>query len=161
MLAPLAVALLSGLKPPALLHQRDAPTPGLLGRFAFCLSARLAATNASPSSRTQGGPASTGRGLAHGWPGSCPHLDQIGYDTALECGWPIAAGTVEGACRYLIADRFDVTGSRWGPSRCGAVLRLRTVTVGGDLDTYWRYHSAREHQRLYPTPDQQEYRLSA
>lgn len=89
------------------------------------------------------------------------HLDQLGYDTALEHGWPIATGAVEGACRHLIADRLDITGARWGLHGAEAVLRLRTVTANGDLDTYWHYHTAREHQRLYPTPDQQEDRLTA
>ncbi|GAA1624523.1 hypothetical protein GCM10009733_021520 [Nonomuraea maheshkhaliensis] len=35
------------------------------------------------------------------------------YDQALEAGWPIATGVVEGACRHLIADRFDLAGARW------------------------------------------------
>jgi hypothetical protein len=61
----------------------------------------------------------------------------------------------------MIADRLDITGARWGLHGAEAVLRLRTVTANGDLDTYWRYHTAREHQRLYPTPDQQKYRLTA
>lgn len=68
---------------------------------------------------------------------------------------------VGGACRHLIADRLDITGARWGLHGADAVLRLRTVTANGDLDTYWCCHTAREHQRLYPTPDQQEDRLTA
>ncbi|GHI01763.1 hypothetical protein Scel_00840 [Streptomyces cellostaticus] len=35
------------------------------------------------------------------------------YVQALEQGWPIATGVVEGTCRHLIVDRFDITGSRW------------------------------------------------
>ena len=34
--------------------------------------------------------------------------------TALNKGWPIATGSVEGACRHLIDDRLDITGARWG-----------------------------------------------
>ncbi|MPY40784.1 hypothetical protein FNH04_12985 [Streptomyces phyllanthi] len=30
------------------------------------------------------------------------HLDQLHYDTALEAGWPIANGAVEGTCRHRI-----------------------------------------------------------
>ncbi len=32
------------------------------------------------------------------------HLDQLHYDTALDQGWPIATGAVEGACRHLTVD---------------------------------------------------------
>jgi len=31
-----------------------------------------------------------------------PHLD---YPTALQHGWPIATGVIEGACRHLVKDR--------------------------------------------------------
>ncbi|WP_282613003.1 hypothetical protein [Streptomyces sp. GESEQ-35] len=31
----------------------------------------------------------------------------------------------------------------------------------GDLAPYWRFHTAREHERLYPTPSRQEYDLTA
>lgn len=33
------------------------------------------------------------------------------YDQALEVGWPIATGVIEGACRHLVADRLDIAGS--------------------------------------------------
>lgn len=89
------------------------------------------------------------------------HLDQRGYGTALEAGWPIATGAVEGACRHLIADRLDITGARWGLDSAEAVLRLRTVVANGDDETYWRFHTNREHQRLYPSPHQQAYDLTA
>ncbi|MFF4830147.1 ISKra4 family transposase [Streptomyces sp. NPDC001312] len=89
------------------------------------------------------------------------HLDQLHYDTALGNGWPIATGAVEGACRHLIADRLDITGARWGLPGAEAVLRLRAVVSNGDLDPYWRYHAAHEHERLYPTPDQQSFTLTA
>jgi hypothetical protein len=89
------------------------------------------------------------------------HLDQRRYDTALENGWPIATGAVEGACRHLIADRLDITGARWGLHGAEAVLRLRAVLSNGDFDPYWRYHAAREHQRLYPAPDQRNYAPTA
>ncbi|MHC5260834.1 ISKra4 family transposase [Streptomyces sp. UC4497] len=89
------------------------------------------------------------------------HLDQLRYDTALAAGWPIATGAIEGACRHLIGDRLDITGARWGLTGAEAVLRLRTLIDNGDFDAYWRHHTTREHQRLYPAPDQQEYGLTA
>lgn len=89
------------------------------------------------------------------------HLDQLHYDTALAAGWPIATGAVEGACRHLIADRLDITGARWGLDGAEAVLQLRALITNGDFDNYWAFHAAREHQRLYPGPDQQKYSLTA
>jgi hypothetical protein len=86
------------------------------------------------------------------------HLDRLRYDIALEAGWPIATGSVEGACRHLVGDRLDITGARWGLNSADAVLKLRAVHANGDLDAYLNYHHAREHQRTYP--DQREYQLS-
>lgn len=89
------------------------------------------------------------------------HLDQLGYHTALAAGWPIATGAIEGACRHLIGDRLDITGARWGLTGAEAVLKLRALTDNGDLDTYFTYHLAREHERRYPTPDQHNHQLTA
>jgi hypothetical protein len=36
------------------------------------------------------------------------------YKDALDKGFPIASGVIEGACRHIINDRLDVTGARWG-----------------------------------------------
>ncbi len=83
------------------------------------------------------------------------------YDQALSAGWPIATGVIEGACRYLIGDRLDITGARWGLDGAEAVLTLRAVISNGDFDDYWRFHLAREHQRLYPGTAQGQYALSA
>jgi hypothetical protein len=74
------------------------------------------------------------------------HLD---YPTALASGWPIATGVIEGACRYLVADRMDITGARWSAEGAEAVLKLRAVRANGDFETYWRYHLGRERQRVH------------
>ncbi|MEU3283365.1 ISKra4 family transposase, partial [Streptomyces antibioticus] len=87
------------------------------------------------------------------------HLGQLHYDIALNKGWPIATGSVEGACRHLIGDRLDITGARWGLADAEAVLKLRAVHANDDLDDYLAYHHTREHQRTYP--DQHDYQLGA
>ena len=46
------------------------------------------------------------------------------YDTYLAKGFPIATGVIEGACRYLVKDRMEVTGARWSLAGAEAVLRL-------------------------------------
>jgi hypothetical protein len=49
----------------------------------------------------------------------------------------------------------------WGLPGAEAVLRLRAVVSNGDLDPYWRYHTAREHERLYPVPGHRNFALTA
>jgi hypothetical protein len=74
------------------------------------------------------------------------HLD---YATALAKGWPIATGVIEGAARWLVKDRMDITGARWGLEGAEAILKLRALTVSGDFEAYWRYHLRREHERIH------------
>jgi hypothetical protein len=65
------------------------------------------------------------------------------YDKALAKGWPIATGMIEGACRFVIEDRFGITGARWSPDGAETILKLRAVVVNGDLDDYMRYYKER------------------
>jgi hypothetical protein len=65
------------------------------------------------------------------------------YDKALAKGWPIATGMIEGACRFVIEDRFGITGARWSPDGAEIVLKLRAVVVNGDLDDYMNYYKER------------------
>jgi len=76
-----------------------------------------------------------------------PWLD---YPAALAAGWPIATGVIEGACRYLVKDRMDITGARWGIQTAEAILKLRALQANGDFEDYWAYHLDREHERNYP-----------
>jgi hypothetical protein len=75
-----------------------------------------------------------------------PYLD---YATALAKGWPIATGIIEGACRHIIKDRFDITGARWSLDGAEALLKLRALHANGDFDEYWPWHLHRERQRVY------------
>jgi hypothetical protein len=83
-----------------------------------------------------------------------PYLD---YGTALTAGWPIATGVIEGACRHLVKDRFDITGARWSLDGAEAILKLRALTANGDFDDYWVYHLRKEHERIH----QSRYGLAA
>ncbi|MGX5182411.1 hypothetical protein ACWKT5_06185 [Streptomyces avermitilis] len=82
--------------------------------------------------------------------GKAQHLR---YDTALERGWPIATGIIEGACRHLVKGRLDITGARWGLSGAEAVLKLRAVRANGDFVASWAWHQQQEsihnHQTRY------------
>jgi hypothetical protein len=82
--------------------------------------------------------------------------EYLRYDQAMEAGWPIATGIIEGACRH-IADRLSVGGARRGLDGAEAVLTLRAVISNRGFHEYWRFHLAREHQRLYPGTKQGQY----
>ena len=69
--------------------------------------------------------------------------------TALERGWPIATGVIEGSCRYIVRDRFDITGARWSLDGAEAMLKLRAVRANGDWTRYWRHHLAQERKRVH------------
>ena len=71
------------------------------------------------------------------------------YDRYLAAGYPIATGVVEGACRYLVRDRMELTGARWRLVGAEAVLKLRALRASGDFDAYWDFHEAREYERNY------------
>jgi hypothetical protein len=73
-----------------------------------------------------------------------PYLD---YATALASGWQIATGIIEGAARFLIKDRMDITGARWSTPGAQAVLRLRAVIANGDFDDYWQWHQQQDLRR--------------
>ena len=75
--------------------------------------------------------------------------DYLGYAGALEKGWPIATGVIEGAARWLVKDRMDITGARWGLQGAEAILKLRALIASGDFDAYWHFHLRREHERIH------------
>jgi hypothetical protein len=75
-----------------------------------------------------------------------PWLD---YATALAAGWPIATGVIEGACRWLVKDRMDITGARWGLAGAEAILEPRALIASGDFDESWPFHLRQEHQRVH------------
>lgn len=75
------------------------------------------------------------------------HKAYVQYDAFLQAGLPIATGVIEGACRYVIRDRMEITGARWSLDGAEAILRLRSLRASGDLDDYWRHHEQRELER--------------
>lgn len=75
--------------------------------------------------------------------------DNLDYPTALAKGWPVASGVIEGTCRYLVADRMDITGARWSVDGAEAVLKLRAVRTNSDFDKYWSFHLDKERHRVH------------
>jgi hypothetical protein len=94
--------------------------------------------------------------------------DYLDYPAFLTAGWPVASGLIEGAARWLIKDRMEITGARWGLDGAEAVLKLRALVGTGDFDGYFAYHleqeKRRNHDRLYqqpPAPAQDTQALAA
>ena len=77
---------------------------------------------------------------------------RMAYDDYMAKGWPIASGSVEGACKCLVRDRFERSGMRWSPAMAEAMLRLRAIYLSGDWDEYWEWHITQDQERLYRTP---------
>ena len=76
------------------------------------------------------------------------YAQYLHYDRYLAAGYRrIATGVVEGACRYLVRDRMELTGARWRLVGAEAVLKLRALRASGDFDAYWDFHEAREYER--------------
>ena len=72
------------------------------------------------------------------------------YDEYIAHGWPIASGTVEGACKNLIKDRMERSGMRWTEQMAEALVQLRAIHLSGDFDRYWQFHIEQDQRRLYP-----------
>jgi len=73
--------------------------------------------------------------------------DHLDYPAFLAAGWPVASGLIEGAARWLIKDRMQVTGARWGLDGAEAVLKLRALVGNGDFDDYFAFHLKQEKRR--------------
>jgi hypothetical protein len=58
---------------------------------------------------------------------------------------PVMSILFSSPCRdEWVLKRMDIGGARWGLDGVHAVI------TNGDFEEYWRFHLAREHQRLYP-----------
>jgi hypothetical protein len=71
------------------------------------------------------------------------------YKAFFEAGYPIATGSVEGACRHHVADRMEGTGMHWKTPGAQAVLHLRSVHLNGETDQFTAYRIKLEKERLY------------
>ena len=79
------------------------------------------------------------------------NLPYMNYQTYLQQGFPIASGVIEGACRHLVKDRFELSGMRWTYQGAESLLHLRAVAENNDWEEYHIFRKQRRHDRLYPT----------
>jgi hypothetical protein len=87
--------------------------------------------------------------------------DYLDYPAFLASGWPVASGLIEGAARWLIKDRMEVTGARWSLDGAEAVLKLRALVGNGDFDDYFTFHLKQERQRNHDSRYSQPEPLAA
>jgi hypothetical protein len=85
------------------------------------------------------------------------HAPYLQYHRYLKKGYPIATGVIEGTCRYLVKDRMEITGARWGLQGAEALLKLRAIHTSGDFDEYWQFYQKKQYEKhykiLYKNPD--------
>jgi hypothetical protein len=85
--------------------------------------------------------------------------DYLDYPAFLTAGWPVASSLIEGAARWLVKDRMQVTGARWSLDGAEAVLRLRALEGNGDFGEYFTFHREQEklrnHDGRYQQPQTQ------
>jgi len=74
------------------------------------------------------------------------------YDAYLAQGWPIASGVIEGACRHLVKDRFELTGMRWTQAGAESLFHLRAVAENDDWEDYHAFRRQQRYLRLYASP---------
>jgi hypothetical protein len=87
--------------------------------------------------------------------------DYLDYPAFLAAGWPVASGLIEGAARWIVKDRLEVTGARWGLDGAEAVLKLRALHGTGDLGNYLDYHFQQEKHRNHDSRYQHAQELAA
>jgi len=75
--------------------------------------------------------------------------ERLQYGKALESGFPIASGVIEGACRHLINDRLDITGARWSLQGAESMLKLRSLKSSDDFKNYWKFYKKMSKKRNY------------
>jgi hypothetical protein len=80
---------------------------------------------------------------------------KMDYQRLREADLEISSGAVEGAVRYVIAQRFDCGGMRWIKERAEALLQLRCIEVNHDWEAFITFvhdtvrdQAQREHTNL-------------
>lgn len=78
---------------------------------------------------------------------------RMNYRRYRELGLPIGSGTVESACKHVVAARMKQSGMMWGLPGATGMLQLRASIQSRRLST--------DHERLCPSPPQETDRIAA
>lgn len=57
-------------------------------------------------------------------------------------GWPVGSGAIEGTCKHLVKERFNLTGARWRRGQIQDVLSLRVAQFNKEWDRHWEHRAA-------------------
>jgi hypothetical protein len=63
--------------------------------------------------------------------------ERMDYARFRQQGWPIGSGAVEGTCKHLVKERYNVTGARWKRKNIPDVLALRLSIFNDEWETDW------------------------
>jgi len=66
-------------------------------------------------------------------------VHMMNYDVLAAADLELSSGMVEGAVRYIVAQRFDEGGMRWIKERAEALLQLRCIEINEDWDAFFRF----------------------
>jgi hypothetical protein len=66
-------------------------------------------------------------------------VHMMNYDELLQQDLEICSGSVEGAVRYVVSQRFDCAGMRWIRERAEALLQLRCIEINRDWDAFMAF----------------------
>jgi hypothetical protein len=67
------------------------------------------------------------------------------------CTYDHKTPAVEGACRHVVGDRLDRTGTRWTVDGAVSMLATRTTYLSDDWSDYQNFRIKREQTRRHPT----------
>jgi hypothetical protein len=68
-----------------------------------------------------------------------PRMRMLNYAMVKRKDLVMATGQVEGAVRYVVAQRFDCAGMRWIVENAESLLQLRCLEVNGDWDDFFAW----------------------
>ncbi len=60
----------------------------------------------------------------------------------------LATGVIEGACRYVVAERLDCSGMRWSLKGAEPVLQLRCIELNGDWERFLEWATTKTGEEL-------------
>jgi len=66
-------------------------------------------------------------------------VDMMNYDVLERADLELGSGMVEGAVRYVVAQRFDEGGMRWIRERAEALLQLRCIEINDDWEAFCEF----------------------
>lgn len=78
------------------------------------------------------------------------NADRMRYDVYLRCGYPIASGVIEGACRHLVKDRMERSGMRWTLKGARSMLDVRAAFQSNHWSAFLKQRITNEVDRTHP-----------